>query len=102
MINAKRPNEVDFAEGMNVLLDNMDDVMSRRSKEGEAELDAKIQTKYNQSHESIKWLNNSGDIPPKLVIHDKEPMGMTESPMTIINELDNQKEKEEKDNEKKK
>ena len=36
------------------------------------------------------------------MIHDKEPMGMIESPMTIINELDSQKEKEEKANEKKK
>jgi hypothetical protein len=101
MINAKRPNEVDFTESADMPIDNMDDVMSRRLKEREAELDT-IKTKYNQNHESIKWLNNSGDIPPKLVIHDKEPIGMTESPMTIINELDNQKEKEEKDNEKKK
>ena len=101
MINAKRPNEVDFAESADMPIDNMDDVMSRRLKEREAELDT-IKTKYNQNHDSIKWLNNSCYIPPKLVIHDKEPIGMTESPMTIINELDNQKEKEEKDNEKKK
>ena len=100
MINAKRPNEVDFTESTDIPINNMDDVMSKRLKEREAELDS-IKTKYNQNHDSIKWLNNSGDIPPKLKIHDNEPAGITESPMTIINELDSQKEKEEEKKEKK-
>lgn len=73
MINAKRPNEVDFTESTDIPIDNMDDVMTRRMKERDADLD-NITNKYNQNHDSIKWLNNSGDIPPpKLVIHDENP-----------------------------
>lgn len=72
MINAKRPNEVDFAENTDSPIGNIDDVMSKRMKERETDLD-NITHKYNQNHESIKWLNNSGDIPPpKLTIHDEQ------------------------------
>ena len=70
MINAKRPNEVDFTEDIDAPLGNMDDAMSKRMQERESDLNS-ITNTYNQNHDSIKWLNNSGDIPPpKLTIHE--------------------------------
>jgi len=73
MINAKKPNEVDFTENTDSPINNMDDEMSKRMEERESEMNM-ITNKYNQNHESIKWLNNSGDIPPKLTIHDEGTM----------------------------
>jgi len=79
MINAKKPNEVDFAENTDIPINNMDDAMSKRMEERDAELN-NITHKYNQNHDSIKWLNNnSGEIPPKLTIHEKE------KPVSILN-----------------
>ena len=71
MINAKRPNEVDFTENTDAPIGNMDDIMSKRMKEREQDISS-ITNQYNQNHESIKWLNNSGDIPPKLTIHNND------------------------------
>jgi hypothetical protein len=95
MINAKKPNEVDFAENTDSPIGNMGDAMSKRMEEREAELN-NITHKYNQNHESIKWLNNSGDIPPKLTIHN-EPVGILNKKLTISNEVNTiNKEKKEK------
>ena len=72
MINAKRPNEVDFTENTDIPIGNMDDAMSKMMKERDSDLNT-ITNEYNQNHDSIKWLNNSGDIPPpKLNIHDNK------------------------------
>ena len=94
MINAKKPNEVDFTENTDLPIGNMDDAMSKRMEEREAEL-SNIKHKYNQNHESIKWLNNSGDIPPKLTIHEKD-----KKPISILNNklnpIESKKEKEKK------
>ena len=94
MINAKKPNEVDFTENTDLPIGNMDDAMSKRMEERAAEL-SNITHKYNQNHESIKWLNNSGDIPPKLTIHEKEkkPIGILNNK---LNPIESKKEKEKK------
>ena len=95
MINAKRPNEIDFAENMDKPIGNMDDIMSKRMKERNADIHS-IKNEYNQNHESIKWLNNSGgDIPPKLVIHD-EPMDNSEITNNFLNKGSEIKKVEEK------
>ena len=84
MINAKRPNEIDFAENIDKPIGNMDDIMSKRMEERNADINS-IKDKYNQNHESIKWLNNSGgDIPPKLIIHD-EPINNSEITNNFLN-----------------
>jgi len=94
MINAKRPNEIDFAENIDEPIGNMDDIMSKRMKERNMDINS-IKNEYNQNHESIKWLNNSGDIPPKLVIHD-EPVDKSEITNNFLNKGSEIKKKEEK------
>ena len=70
MINAKTPNEIEFGENIDEPIGDMDNVMSKRMEERDADIN-NITGKYNQGHDSIKWLNNSGDIPPKLTIHNE-------------------------------
>ena len=72
MINAKKPNEVEFGENSDEPIGNMDDIMSKRMEEREKDMNT-IKNEYDKNQDSIKWLNSSGDIPPKLVIHDFKP-----------------------------
>ena len=103
MINAKRPNEVDFTESIDAPMGNMDDAMSKRMEEREAELNS-IANTYNQNHESIKWLNNSGDIPPKLTIHSDtiKPVSILNNKNSKINDFGSVNQKTEEKKEKKK
>jgi hypothetical protein len=72
MINAKKPNEVEFGENSDEPIGNMDDIISKRMAEREKDMNT-IKNEYDKNQDSIKWLNSSGDIPPKLVIHDFKP-----------------------------
>ena len=90
MINAKRPNEVDFTENTDMPIGNMDDIISKRMKERDSDLNT-ITNEYNQNHDSIKWLNNSGDIPPpKLTIHDNNLKPILKSNASVNNKNDSQ------------
>ena len=102
MINAKRPNEVDFTESVDAPMGNIDDAMSKRMEEREADLNS-ITNTYNQNHESIKWLNNSGDIPPKLTIHNDtvKPLGILNNKNPKINNFGDANQRTEKTEEKK-
>ena len=89
MINAKRPNEVDFTENTDIPIGNMDDAMSKMMKERDSDLNT-ITNEYNQNHDSIKWLNNSGDIPPpKLNIHDNKLKPILKSNASVNNTQSN-------------
>jgi len=78
MINAKKPNEIEFADIIDEPIGDMEDAMSKRMEERNADIN-NITDKYNQNHDSIKWLNNSGDIPPKLKIHNDESVNINKN-----------------------
>jgi len=88
MINAKKPNEIEFSDIIDEPIGDMEDAMSKRMEERNADIN-NITDKYNQNHDSIKWLNNSGDIPPKLKIHNDE---------SVNDNRDNRDNKDNKDN----
>jgi len=66
LMNNKKPGEIDFSENTDEPIGNMDNALSQKMENRDAELN-NITKRYD-TNDSIKWLNSGGV--PKLNIHE--------------------------------